>query len=150
MWYNFIMRLLKSFTLILMFIFILTYSPQEPKAVDSSDVAVGVAAAAAAYAVYSTASAITTPSIGGYITWISLCTNPPAINFVTVQAQPPFTGTGAWMFLPGSIPFLYTPPAYPGQAVLGKALLSYIPCLTGPVPTGPGGAAVMFTGTGMI
>ena len=121
------MKSLKSLTLLLILIFGLTYSPQEPKAISS----------------------VLSPNIGGYISLITYCTNPPAINFVSVQLKPPFTGSGSWMFLPVSVPFAYSQPSYTTQPVLGKGEWIYLPCFIGEVPSGPGGLVVLYTGTGI-
>ena len=121
---------LKKITLILVFIFMFTYYPQEPEAI------VGLAA----------------PKIGGRITYYNpICRVPSAVNFSTIS---PGIGTGMWMFVWGaSFSYAYTPPAHPGQPILGLGTPTYSPCLIpctfGLCWAGPGGSNVAYSGTGV-
>ncbi len=69
---------------------------------------------------------------------------------------PPMPGLPV-MWLPWSIPFSAGPPTHPGQELLGKVGLAWVPCIIlVPTPFGPvpvvvgGGLPILFSGSSPI
>ena len=126
------MKILKNISLILIFIFALSYEPVHPDAL----------------------ATLSMPKVGGFINYYNpACLVPSSINFGTINGGSG-VGTGMWSFVWGAtLPYAYTPPSHPGQPVLGLASFYYVPCLvpchTGLCPIGPGGLREKINGSGI-
>jgi hypothetical protein len=80
-------------------------------------------------------------TFGGFVTTITFCPDQASLLIIV---SPPFPGS--YMFTPTSFPFLYGPPVRVGQALLGVASPTPIPCTAGGAPLGAG-LPVIYYGT---